>query len=72
MNMKRPSRYSETEDQATGTVLIVRIIFDNFSGPSRFMQFMHANAALNTLIDRVARKLKKSVTKLCPDLLDHL
>ncbi len=58
MNMERSARLGEAKNQATRTVFILWIVFDNLTIGDGFVHFLQADNAKDTSVNSVLRELK--------------
>jgi hypothetical protein len=66
--MDRPYGGRLSVDQTAWTVLVVRVVFNDFSVEDGLSQLKHADASDDALIDRMLRKLET----VCGDLFTNL
>ena len=57
MEMNWPIGQREAENQATGTIFVVRIVFNDFTPLNGFSEILHADPANNALINGMLREL---------------
>jgi hypothetical protein len=69
--VERPSGFCEAEDQATWSVFIFWIIFDNFTGVKGLKQFTYSDVAEDALVDSMPGKFIFSGLNLSPYLINH-
>lgn len=64
-------RQGETKNQATGAILIFRIIFNYFTAYDGLPNFLHFNVALDALIDSMFGEFELVLFKLLLDVLNQ-
>ncbi len=60
MNVQRPTRRSVSEKQATGTILVIWIVFYEFTFCNNLPQLLNCYTPQNALVGGVLRKLELS------------
>lgn len=68
--MERAAGGRKTKHQAAWTKLIVRIVFNDLAFGHCFSNFLHADPAKESLVNRMFRKLKLTFFDLLPDSIE--
>ena len=72
MHVQWPTFLRQAKNQTARTILIVRIIFNNFAAFYGFTHFLNADATQNALVNRVFRELELAVHNLEANLIYHI
>lgn len=67
MNMQGPTRTCVSQQQATRSVLVYRIVFDDCTPGNGVADFLHADLAEDALVNSVLRELDPSSPELLPN-----
>ena len=70
MHIKGPPCHGHAQNQTAGTILVLRIVFDNLSRGDCLTQLLNTYIASNALINRMFRILEGIGSNLLPYLLD--
>ena len=69
--MQRSSFSGLSQDQTTGSVFILRVIFNHFSVSKDFPDFLHADTTNDALVSRMFRELELVSLNFPSYLVDH-
>ena len=67
MNMQDPTRTCVSQQQATWSVLVCRIVFDDCTPGNGVVDLLHADLAEDTLVNSMLRELDPSSPELLPN-----
>ncbi len=67
MNMQDPTRTCVSQQQATWSVLVCRIVFDDCTPGNGVADLLHADLAEDTLVNSMLRELDPSGPELLPN-----
>ena len=72
LDVYRPTRRCKSEDQTTGTIFVIRVILNYFTGRDGLAEFLDADAANDALVNGVLGKLESTRCDFFADNLDEL
>jgi hypothetical protein len=72
LDVQRPSRIRESQNQATWAVLVIRVVLDNLtSARYGLLNFHHRDVADDVLVNGMFRELELPTEDLDPNVLKH-
>jgi hypothetical protein len=60
------------KEQTTGTIFVIRIIFDHLTGGDRLTDFLDTDMTHNTLVCGVLRKFELAIAYLRPNVAQNV
>lgn len=68
MDVQRPARTGETEQQAARPILVIGVILDNFTNPNGLPDLIHCDGPQDSLVNGVFGKLEQVLCTLLADV----